>query len=139
MTPGRNTSTGEVFEKMIPPALERGGYHVYKKRQIGERPGGGKHEVDFIAEKDNKKYIISCKWQQVPGTAEQKVPYEVICLADAIGKGVYEKAYLVLGGPGWKLRDFYVGGGLDKYLRNIEKVKIITLEEFVAKANKGEL
>jgi len=95
--------------------------------------------VDLIASKDEKKYLISLKWQQVSGTAEQKIPYEVICLADAVDKGNYERAYLVLGGPGWKLRNFYVSGGLDRYLKNTEKVKILTLEDFVAKANKGEL
>jgi hypothetical protein len=140
MTPGRNTSTGRVLENMILPALKQGGYSFYKPRHpIGERIGGGRHYVDLIATKDNKKYIISLKWQQVSGTAEQKIPYEVICLSDAVEKGNYDGAYLVLGGPGWKLRDFYVSGGLDKYLKNIERVKILTLEDFVARANKGEL
>jgi len=140
MTPGRNTTTGRVLEKMILPALEHGGYTYWKpKGPIGERIGGGRYYVDLIASKGDKKYLISLKWQQVSGTAEQKIPYEVICLAEAVEKGNYEKAYLVLGGPGWKLRDFYVSGGLDKYLKNTGKVKILTLEEFVAKANKGEL
>jgi hypothetical protein len=140
MTPGRNTSTGRVLENMILPALKQGGYSFYKPgRPIGERIGGGKHYVDLIAAKGSKKYIISLKWQQVSGTAEQKIPYEVICLSDAVEKGNYDGAYLVLGGPGWKLRDFYVSGGLDKYLKNIERVKILTLEDFVARANKGEL
>jgi hypothetical protein len=140
MTPGRNTTTGRVLENMVLPALAHGGYTYWKPRgPIGERIGGGKHYVDLIASKDEKKYLISLKWQQVSGTAEQKIPYEVICLADAVDKGNYERAYLVLGGPGWKLRNFYVSGGLDRYLKNTEKVKILTLEDFVAKANKGEL
>jgi hypothetical protein len=125
---------------MVLHALEHGGYVYWKpKGPIGERVGGGKHYVDYIASKDEKKYLISLKWQQVSGTAEQKIPYEVICLADAVDKENYERAYLVLGGPGWKLRNFYVSGGLDRYLKNTEKVKILTLEDFVAKANKGEL
>lgn len=36
------------------------------------------------------------KWQQVSGTAEQKVPFEVICLMEAVATGAYQKAYLVL-------------------------------------------
>ena len=42
----------------------------------------------------------------VVGTAEQKVPFEVVCLADAVVTGAYAKAYLVLEGEGWKLRSF---------------------------------
>jgi len=43
--------------------------------------------------------LISMKWQQVSGTAEQKVPFEVICLIEALKNngGRYSKAYLVLG------------------------------------------
>ena len=79
------------------------------------------------------------KWQQVSGTAEQKVPFEVICLLEAIASGPYEKAYLVLGGEGWTLRNFYTSGGLKKYLDHDQDVEIITLESFVAKANAEKL
>ena len=37
------------------------------------------------------------------------------------------------------LRDFYTGGGLNEYLRLTGAVEILTLESFVAKANRGEL
>jgi hypothetical protein len=45
----------------------------------------------------------------------------------------------VLGGDGWKLRTFYVGGGLNEYLKGCGKVQIVTLESFVARANMGTL
>ena len=83
--------------------------------------------------------LVSVKWQQVAGTAEQKVPFEAICLLDAVERGPYEKAYLVLGGEGWKLRQFYVGGGLNRFLALANRVEIMTLEGFVAKANQGRL
>ncbi len=79
------------------------------------------------------------KWQQVSGTAEQKVPFEVISLAEAVLSGEYTTAYLVLGGEGWKLRDFYVSRGLNKHLVYAEKVTIMTLEHFIARANSGSL
>ena len=47
--------------------------------------------------------------------------------------------YLVLGGEGRKLRDFYTGGGLEKHLEYADKVDIHTLESFIAKANQGRL
>ena len=95
--------------------------------------------MDAIAEKGGRKWLVSLKWQQTGGTAEQKVPYEVICLAEALAAGGYETAYLVLGGTGWKLREFYTGGGLMRHLVNSERVCIVSLEDFVGKANRSRL
>ena len=134
-----NTRTGGVLEAMVLPALDRGGYRHRAQVSIGDRLGCGKHVVDAIAEKDGQQILVSVKWQQVAGTAEQKVPFELICLLDALENGPYTKAYLVLGGEGWKLRQFYVSGGLKRFLTNSERVEIITLEGFVAKANQGRL
>src|SRR5437879_5145760 len=60
--------------------------------------------VDAIAEKDDQRFLISLKWQQTGGTAEQKVPFEVISLADVVLRENFVKAYLVLGGERWTLR-----------------------------------
>ena len=137
----RNTRTGGVLERMVIPALQNGGYQHLEQMSVGNRIGGGRHVVDVIAEKDNKKYLISLKWQQVGGTAEQKVPFEVICLMQTIkdNKPKFERSYLVLGGDGWSLRDFYTGNGLSEYLSYSGLVEILTLEQFVAKANQGRL
>jgi hypothetical protein len=53
--------------------------------------------------------------------------------------GGYTRAYLVLGGDGWRLRDFYTSGGLNKHLTHPELVEIVTLERFIARANQGAL
>lgn len=134
-----NTRTGGVLEAMILPALARGGYHHTAQVNIGDRMGCGRHIVDAVAEKEGRSFLVSVKWQQVSGTAEQKVPFEVICLLDALERGAFAKAFLVLGGEGWKLRQFYVTGGLNRFLPSAERVEIITLEGFVAKANQGRL
>lgn len=137
----RDTRTGGVLENMILHALTLGGYSHTCQVIIGTRPGGRKHKVDTIAEKDGKRFLVSLKWQQVGGTAEEKVPFEVICLMDAVrkSKGEYQKAYIVLGGDGWTLRDYYVSGELDDFLKYSGLVEIMTLEQFVARANKGKL
>jgi len=135
----RDTRTGGVMEQMIPASLKQGGYDYKPRVKIGQRLGCGSHYVDAIAEKDGKKILISSKWQQSGGTAEQKIPFEVICLSEALATGVFDKAYVVLGGEGWTLRRFYTSGGLSKYLLGAEKVEIVTLENFVAKANRGQL
>ena len=135
----RRARTGLVLERMILPALEEGGYEYRVRVDIGERLGTGRHIVDVIAYDDEQRILVSLKWQQVSGTAEQKVPFEVICLVEALNTGEFSKAYVVLGGQGWKLRDFYTSGGLQPYVRQSELVKLVTLEDFVAKANSGRL
>ena len=135
----RNTRTGVVLERMVLPALDQGGYSYKIQTRLGQRFGISSHVVDAVAEKDGRQVLISVKWQQVSGTAEQKVPFEIMCLLEAIESGPYEKAYLVLGGEGWKFRSFYTSGGLLKYLTYSDRVEIVTLEGFVAKANSGKL
>jgi hypothetical protein len=67
------------------------------------------------------------------------VPYEVLCLLEALDIGPYQKAYLVLGGEGWSLRPFYTSGGLNRFLVNSDRVEVVTLEGFVGRANQGKL
>src|SRR5262245_63802771 len=102
---------------MILPSLERGGYSHRRQVNLGQRLGLGSHRVDVVAEKDGRRMLISLKWQQSKGTIEQKIPFEVICLAEALQAG-YDRAYLVLGGEGMRtdLRQFYVRGGLRPFL-----------------------
>ena len=138
----RDTRTGGVLEGMILPALNKGGYRYKRQVVIGKRLGGHDHKVDVLVSGEADVEIpISLKWQQTSGTAEQKVPFEILCLAEAVHKsgGKFKKAYLVLGGGGWTLRDYYVSGDIRHYLRNCEPVEIVSLETFVARANQGRL
>lgn len=135
----RNTNTGGVLEAMILPALDRGGYAYKRQVKIGQRHGGGTHKVDAFATKDAERVLVSMKWQQTGGTTEQKVPFEVMCLAQAVIDGQADKAYLVLGGDGWTLRDYYVSGQLAGHLIHADRVKVVTLEAFIRLANNGQL
>ena len=53
--------------------------------------------------------------------------------------GKYAKAYIVLGGNGWTLKEYYTSGRLEKHLKHENAIDITDLDTFVAKANKGEL
>lgn len=140
MSPG-STRTGGVLEDMVLPALRHGGHECKVQERVGLRLGLGAHKVDVVATKDGRSILVSVKWQQVSGTAEQKVPFEVICMLHAMDSapGLFAKAYVVLGGEGWKLRGFYTSGGLASYIDYAERVEILTLEGFVARANQGKL
>lgn len=138
----RDTRTGGVLESSVLPALDKGKYKHDEQVNIGNRITGKRHIVDVVAEDAaGNHYLISLKWQQSSGTAEQKVPFEIICLIDAVksSDGKYKKAYLVLGGTGWTLRDFYTGDDLRKYLNYANLVSVVTFEEFIALANRGAL
>ncbi len=121
------------------PALMRGGYWCRQQVHVGARCGGGIHRVDALAEKAGESILISLKWQQTGGTAEQKVPFEVMCLADAVRSQQAARAYLVLGGDGWTLRGYYTSGALADHLIHAHLVRIVTLEAFVRLANNGQL
>lgn len=140
---GRHTDTGEVLEKMVLPALRRGGYSYSRHTSVGKRPGGTTHYVDLVVSKKNQPILVSMKWQQVTGTAEQKIAYEAICILKALSNhgGHYIRGYIVLGGDGWTLRNFYTKGGLNSYITDprMNEVKIVTFERFIALANRGEL
>ena len=138
MTP-RNTSTGAVLEAMVLPALERGGYAWKAQVETGTRPGGRRQMVDAVAQKGGDSILVSLKWQQTSGTAEQKVPFEVMCLSDVVRAGGASRAYLVLGGDGWSLRDYYTSGALREHLIHAAHVRVVTLEAFIRLANQGQL
>lgn len=134
----RGTTTGAVLEAMIVPALKHGGYSFHLQQPVGQRCGGRPHRVDAIAIKDDT-VLVSLKWQQTGGTAEQKVPFEVMCLAEAVRSQYGARAYLVLGGDAWTLRDYFTSGALADHLIHAHLVKVITLERFVRLANNGQL
>lgn len=57
--------TGYPFERFVGELLKNQGYQV----QVGQTIKGHcvEHEVDVIAEKENKKFMIECKFHQVAG------------------------------------------------------------------------
>ena len=135
----RNTQTGKVMEEMMIHALEFGGYEIETQVRIGERLGGGKHYADILARKGNSKIIISSKWQQTSGTAEQKVPYEYMCLANAVNTtDLADYGYIVLGGNGWTKDGFFLNE-LHEWVNNDANIRVIRLEDFVALANNSGL
>ncbi len=142
MTP-RDTGTGAVLESIMAPTLAKNGYSFALQKVIGLSLGGRKHRVDVLVEvSENLQIPVSVKWQQVSGSAEEKVPFECIKLIHAIAnsEGKYPYAYIVIGGSGWsKLKEFYLSGGLKPYIVGYELIRIIGLEDFITLANRRKL
>ena len=92
--------TGNKFEKLIVQILKQQGCQVAEQVNIGIKFKNKKHKVDSLV---NGKILVSDKWQNTGGTAEEKVGYEMWTLNQKIIFGAYEKAFVVLGGPGWTI------------------------------------
>jgi hypothetical protein len=142
MSPG-STRTGRVLEEMVLPALQEAGYQYKKQSCIGRVMGGRPYRADLLVydPASGRRIVVSLKWQQVAGTAEQKVPFEVIALLELLESGECDKVYLVLGGTGWtpQLREFYLSEGLCRFIPGADRVRIVGLEEFIKLVNNRQL
>lgn len=56
-----------------------------------------------------------------------------MCLADAVRAGHADRAYLVLGGDGWSLRDYYTSGALKEHVIHADKVNVIRSQSLRAR------
>lgn len=150
----RNTNTGHVLEVMLAHALERGGYKYTLKgsgasarRTFAEPIPSDKARHQFVLDavavcpKTKNRIGISAKWQETSGTAEEKVALETIRLLKLVERGDIDRAYLVMGGNGWTLRNYYLSQDFMEMFSSPAKdrVKPITLEDFVALANQARL
>jgi hypothetical protein len=94
--------------------------------------------VDFEMWKQddpNKRALLSCKYQENSGTAEEKIPYEVIKLISTMESDLrYRRAWLVLGGIGFSpaLVAFYKTR-LHEFIPSMRgRVDIVTTDELIA-------
>jgi hypothetical protein len=146
MTPpgGRGTRSGSTLEAAIEAALTNNGFGIEKQKFIGMRPNGGRHRVDLAVTRPNgTKFLISLKWQEVGGTAEEKVFFEVVKLLHALREngGFYDKAYIFLGGDGFSegMLNFYLSEQYRTYIVESDKIEVLQINEAIRRANRGAL
>ena len=137
------TKTGSTLEVTVEAVLLNNSYAVEKQQVVGTKPGGGRHKADIVGMRPNgSKFLVSLKWQQTAGSAEEKIPFEVIKLLHALRENRdFDKAYIVVGGDGFSagLVDFYLSEEFRSYIRESEKIEILTLTDVITRANKGAL
>jgi hypothetical protein len=129
--------TGNSFENFCYYLLDSALYNVESQVCIGLRPTRGKHIVDLeivVDEEFNVRFLVSLKYQDVDGSAEEKIIYEQICLQAACEDYGYEKAYIVLAGDGWKHDDSYREGAFSKWV-NTPNVSVLNFDEFLVEFN----
>ena len=125
--PRRTDKTGKCFEYFCEHLLCLSGVNVDEQENIGLRPTGGAHNTDLIVDEE---VIISLKYQDVAGTAEEKIPYEQMCLQHACETYGYKKAVIVLAGPGWSHDDSYRENVFGQWM-NTPNVSVINFDEFL--------
>lgn len=137
------TKTGSTLEVTVEAVLLNNSYAVQKQVVVGTKPCGGKHKADIVAMRPNgSKFLVSLKWQQTAGSAEEKVPFEVIKLLHTLRENAsYDKAYIVIGGDGFSagLVEFYLSEEFRSYIRESQKIEILTLNDVIARSNRGQL
>jgi hypothetical protein len=124
---------------MILPCVDARRVGLPEAATCRDAPWRRPHEVDAVAEKNDQRVLISLKWQQTGGTAEQKVQFEVMCLTEAVTAGRGTRAILVLGDDGWSLRDYFTSGKMSEHPSTPPWSGSVTLEAFVRLANNGQL
>ena len=113
--------SGKKFEKLVAQILRKNGCLVTEQADIGFKFKNKKHQVDSLV---NGRILVSVKWQDSGGTAEEKVGYEMWTLNEKILSGVFEKAFVILGGPGWTIIE-----NLLKMSKDFPKVTLIRYED----------
>lgn len=137
----RDTTTGSNYEAVIEMCIKRSctknDLTAIPQATIGEKPGGGKHRVDWEIYKNsdpNFRGLISCKYQGTSGTAEEKIAYEVIKLLHAMKlDSRFKKSWIIMGGDGWSggMREF-VNTHLKYWIPSMENsVQILTTDQLL--------
>jgi hypothetical protein len=138
----RDTTTGSNYEAIIEMCIkrscEKNELTAISQSTVGDKPGGGKHRVDweiFRTSEPNIRGLISCKFQGTSGTAEEKIAYEVIKLLHSMKiDSRYKKSWIIMGGEGWSsgMRGF-VNDHLSEWIPEMkDKVEILTTDQLIS-------
>lgn len=127
----RSTLSGKTAEDIIAAVLTSKGVKFEPQAQIGRNIYQKVAQVDFLVptcQRFPKGLIIESKWQQVPGTNEEKFPYLVLNIHQCYPF----PTMIVYGGEGWTPGAIeWIRAQVDG--RNL--VAVLSIEEFTAWAN----
>lgn len=137
----RDTTTGSNYEAIIEMCIkrscEKNELTAISQATVGDKPGGGKHRVDweiYRTSDPNFRGLISCKFQGTSGTAEEKIAYEVIKLLYSMKTDTrYKKSWIIMGGEGWSngMRSFVNSHLSDWIPAMLGSVNILTTDQLI--------
>ena len=130
------TKVGKEVENFIEYQLKQEGYNVETQVQAsGINQDWNLIDVVIIDDEHDFSEAISLKYQDVPGTAEEKILYEAESLSLMCYAHNYHKGTIVLCGNGWSPFKYY-------WFLNVyqppSNVRIISYDCFVKEYLAGE-
>lgn len=132
--------SGKRFEDVVESLLLSDGWLVKKQFLAGFKLGKRtKHRVDFHVSKENVDLLVSCKYQHSPGTAFEKLPYEYMCLLNAVERNIFTGAVLILFGEVLRKENMFSVyiDELSPFMKISSKITVCGFEEFMAHINRG--
>jgi hypothetical protein len=141
---GRGTRSGSTLDAAIEATLTRNGFGIEKQKYISMRPNGDRHKVDIAVTRPNgTKFLVSLKWQEVGGIAEEKIFLEVIKLLHVLREngGLYDKTYIVSEATGFSegMLNLYETGQYRMCPVESDKIEVLQMNEAIRRANRAAL
>jgi len=110
-------SGGEALELQVAALAERLGLEVRRQVKVGRRLWGAERRIDVVVTEpqSRRRLGLECKYQSVPGTAEEKIPTTIqdisawpipgIVVFSGEGFSPYMRSFLIASGRAVDLED----------------------------------
>lgn len=124
----------EIAECTLASALREARYWWSHEKSSDCRQAKDAFEIALSVWRPRRnRFLVWGKWRRKVGSGDETIPFDVICLTKAVLERPegFARAYLVLGGLGWKMHDFYVSGGPRQYLVRPNLVRIVSLKRVI--------
>jgi hypothetical protein len=141
----RDTAPGHASMNVtVLRACRQGGYGILQDRRFTSL-AGREFRAHDVRKAQEPSIIVKPMWQESKGSAQEKVPYNILHLGWLAHQGYLDgsvaRAYLVLGGVGWDdgLYRAYLTGKYNAFIHNGGRVCVVGLDEFLRLAQDGML
>ncbi|HTQ07719.1 MAG TPA: PD-(D/E)XK nuclease superfamily protein [Polyangiaceae bacterium] len=116
---GAAPSGGDALELEVAALAERLGLEVRRQVKVGRRLWGAERRIDVVVTEptSRRRLGLECKFQSVPGTAEEKIPTTIQDIAAWPIPGL-----VVFSGEGFSpyMRSFLIASGRSVELEDLE-------------------
>lgn len=139
----KTSGNGQKFQNQVASLLRDSGWTVDFEYVLGFKLGKRtKHRVDIKASKGESDILVSCKYQEVSGTAPEKLPYEYMCLLHAVKTNLLTKAFMVLQGAPLLKDNVFAPlriGEMERYMTISSLVQVCDFQDFSRIINRHEI
>jgi|LauGreDrversion4_2_1035121.scaffolds.fasta_scaffold282393_2 hypothetical protein len=138
----RDTGTGAAFKNVVEGVLNsiapKQNIEIQRGITVGVKPNGQPNRFDFSIHRESNhdiRGLVSCRSQSTSGSAEEKIPFEVVRMLQTMSlDSRYRRGWVILGGNGWSpgLLDFYVHD-LDEFIPQMKnKITILRTDQLLS-------